>query len=65
MLRVEIQQMWHMKRMIVPVIIGATTMVTKGLMKHFGSHTRKAFNRFTAKDSYTRYITHNKQGTAV
>ena len=33
-LRVEIQRMWHMKRMIVAVITGATRMVTKGLKKH-------------------------------
>ena len=34
MLRVETQRMWHMKRMIIPVITGTTRMVTKGLKKH-------------------------------
>jgi len=33
---IEIQQMWNLKCMIVPVIIGACT--------------RKTFNRFTTKD---------------
>ena len=31
---VEIQQIWNMKCMIVPVIIGATGRVTKGLEKN-------------------------------
>ena len=30
-----------------------------------GSHTRKTFNRFTTKDSYTQNITHNMESTAV
>jgi hypothetical protein len=29
------------------------------------SHTRKAINRFTTKDSYTWNITHNTESTAV
>jgi hypothetical protein len=32
---------------------------TKRFKLKFGSHTRKAFNRFTTKDSYTWNITHN------
>jgi len=31
----------------------------------YGSYTKKAFNRFTKKDSYTRNITHNTESTAV
>jgi hypothetical protein len=35
--------MWNMKCMIIPVIIGATGMVTKGLKKHLeaipGTHS--------------------------
>jgi len=30
----EIKRMWYMKRMIIPVIIGATGTVTKGLKKN-------------------------------
>jgi len=29
------------------------------------SHTRRAFNRFTKKDSYTRNITHNTESNAI
>jgi len=29
------------------------------------SHTRKTFNRFTTKDSYTWNITHNTENTVV
>ena len=46
--------------MIVPVITGATGVVTNGL-----SHTRKTFITFTTKDSYTWNITHNTESTAV
>ena len=35
------------------------------LKETFGSCTRKTFNRFTTKDSYTRNITHNTESTAV
>jgi hypothetical protein len=30
----EIQQMWNMKCMIIPVVLGATGIVTKGLKKN-------------------------------
>ena len=35
------------------------------LKEKFGSCTRKAFHRFTTKDSYTWNITHNTESTAV
>ena len=35
------------------------------LKKKFGSCTRKTFDRFTTKDSYTWNITHNTESTAV
>ena len=35
------------------------------LTEQFGSCTRKTFDRFTTKDSYTRNITHNTESTAV
>jgi hypothetical protein len=50
--------------MTIPVITGATGIVTKGL-KSLGSPTRKIFNRFTTKDSYAWNITHNTENTAV
>ena len=57
--------MWNMKLMIIPVTDGATRIVTKGFKEKYGSHTRKTFNRFITKDSYTRNITHNTGSTAV
>ena len=35
------------------------------LKENFGKYTRKIFNRFTTKDSYTWNITHNTESTAV
>ena len=35
------------------------------LKEKFGSCTRKTFDRFTTKDSYTRSIKHNTESTAV
>ena len=35
------------------------------LKEKFGNCTRKTFNRFTTKDSYTWNITHNTESTAV
>jgi len=35
------------------------------LKEKFGSCTRKQFDRFTTKDSYTWNITHNTESTAV
>jgi len=35
------------------------------LKEKFGNYTRKTFNRFTTKDSYTWNITHNMESTAV
>ena len=62
---IEIQRMWNLKCAIIPVIIGATGIVTRSLKEKFGSCTRKTFNRFTTKDSYTWNITHNTESTAV
>jgi hypothetical protein len=35
------------------------------LKAKFGIYTRKTFDRFTTKDSYTWNITHNMESTAV
>jgi hypothetical protein len=39
-----IQRMWNMKYFVMPVIIGATEIVTEGLKKSV-NNTRKAFKR--------------------
>jgi hypothetical protein len=57
--------MWNLKCTIIPVIIGATGIVTRSLRKKFGGCTRKKFDRFATKDSYTWNITHNTESTAV
>ena len=64
---IEIQQMWNLKCTIIPVIIGATSHwnSNKKLKEKYGSCTRKTFDRFTTKDSYTWNITHNMESTAV
>ena len=62
---IEIQRMWNLKCTIIPVIIGATGIVNEKLKEKFGSGTRKTFDRFTTKDSYTWNITHNTESTAV
>jgi hypothetical protein len=56
--------MWNLKCTIIPVIIGATGIVTRSLKK-FGRYAKNTFNRFTTKDSYTWNITHNEESTAV
>jgi hypothetical protein len=48
-LSIEIQGMWNMKCFVIPVIIGATGIVTKELKKISGNNTRKVFNRFSTK----------------
>ena len=62
---IEIQWMWNLKCTIIPVITGATGIVTRSLKEKFGTCTRKTFDRFTTKDSYTWNITHNTESTAV
>ena len=61
---IEIHRMWNLKCTIVPVIIGATGIVTRSLKK-FGNSTRKTFDTFTIKDSCTWNITHNTESAAV
>jgi hypothetical protein len=60
-LSTESQRMWNMKCLVIPVIIGATGIVTRGLKKY----TRKAFNRFSTKNSCTRNIKHYKESATI
>jgi hypothetical protein len=53
-----------MKCFIIPVIIGATGYVTKGL-KISVNNTRKAFNRFCTENSCTRDIAHYKESATI
>ena len=50
---------------VVPVIIGATGIVTRSLKKNFETIPGKRLDRFTTKDSYTWNITHNTESTAM
>jgi hypothetical protein len=61
---IEIQRMWNLKCMIIPVIIGANGIVTRSLRKNLEAVPGK-HSRFTTKDSYTWNITHNTESTAV
>jgi hypothetical protein len=57
--------MWNLKCTIIPVIIGATGIVTRSLRKNLEAVPGKHFDRFITKDSYTWNITHNTESTAV
>jgi hypothetical protein len=57
--------MWNLKFTIIPVIIGATGIVTRSLRKNLEAVPGKHFNSFTTKDSCTWNITHNTESTAV
>jgi len=45
--------------------IGIIIIIIIELKEKFGNCTRKTFDRFTTKDSYTWNITHNTESTAV
>jgi hypothetical protein len=51
--------MWNLKCKITPVIIGATEIVTKGLMKNVEAIPYHKFNKFTTKKAVlgTSHIT--------
>jgi hypothetical protein len=52
--------MWNVKSLVIPVITGATVIVT-GTSKKNLEVTRKTFTSFTVKDSCTGNITHNME----
>jgi hypothetical protein len=62
---IEIQRMSIMKCFVIPVITGAAGILTSGLKKISGYNTRKALNRFSAKNSCTRNITHYKESATI
>jgi hypothetical protein len=55
----EIQRMWNVKCMIIPANNCSHRNCKRKFKGKFESHTRKTFNRFNTKDSYTWNITHN------
>jgi hypothetical protein len=61
---IERQRMWNMKFMIIPVVIGATGIVTNVLKKNLEAMPGKHL-RFTTNDSCSWNITHNKESTTV
>jgi hypothetical protein len=54
-----------MKCLVIPVITGATGIVTKALKKISGNNTGKAFNRLSIKGGHTRDSAHNKESAAI
>ena len=48
-----------------PVIIGESGIVTKGLKENFLNRNGKTLSRFTTNDYCTGNITHNTESTAV
>jgi len=53
-----------MKCFVIPVIIGATGIVIKGL-KISGNNIRKAVNRLSTKNTCTKDIAQNKESATV
>jgi hypothetical protein len=47
---IEMERMWNMKCFVIPVIIGATGTVSKGLRKS-GNNSRTTFSKFCTKKS--------------
>jgi hypothetical protein len=58
--------MWNMKCFVIPVIIGATAIVTKGLNKYLetipGKHSIDSLQK---KNSCTGNITHYKESATI
>jgi len=61
---VKKQQRWNLKCTIIPVITGATVIVTTGLRKIWKPY-QEIIPKSHYKDNYTRFFTHNTEGTAV
>jgi hypothetical protein len=57
--------MWNMKCFVIPVIIGATGIITKGLKKYLETIPGKHSVDSLQKTSCTRNITHYKESAAI
>jgi hypothetical protein len=58
-LSIEIQRMWNMKCFVIPVMTGATGIVTRGLKKYLETITGKhLIDSLQKKNSCARNITH-------
>jgi hypothetical protein len=64
-LSTEIQRMWNMKCFVIPVIIRATGIVTKGLRKYLETIPGKHSLDSLKKNSCTRNITHYKESATI
>jgi len=62
---IEMQRMWNLKCTIVPIIIGATGIVTRSLKKNLETIPGKHLIDSLQKNSYTWNIAHNTESTAV
>jgi hypothetical protein len=60
-LSIEIQRMWNMKYFVIPVIIGVTGIVTRGLKKYLetipGKHSIDSLQKKTAALGTSHIIT--------
>jgi hypothetical protein len=54
-----------MKCFVIPLTIGATGIVNKGLKEISGNNTRRTFSRFSSKDSCNMDLAHNKESSTV
>ena len=62
---IEIQRMWNLKCTKYTSNNWSHWNSNEKLKENFGSCTRKTFDRFTTKHSYTWNIAHNAESTAV
>jgi hypothetical protein len=64
-LSIEIQCLWNMKCFVIPVIIGATRIVSKSLQKYQetipGQHSIDSLQ----KNCHTKNITHRKESATI
>ena len=64
-LGIEIEQMWNLKCTIIPVITGATGIVTQSLKKNLEAIPGTHSIDFLQKNGYTWNITHTAESTTV
>jgi hypothetical protein len=63
-LSIEIQRMWNNEIFFIPVIIGATGTVTRGLKKVWKQY-QESIQQILYKNSCTRNITHYKESATI